>query len=113
MRSRFGLIFAPALGAVLAAPLLARADELILPPYDGSAPPPKVATDAQALAVLHHRGIARVSNFGRVGDYWESDGTLAGKPVIAYVFTDGALEIQPAAPGERVPAPPQSAQLPQ
>jgi len=101
---------ATALSAVFVAPQFARADELILPPYDGSAPPPKVATDAQALAVLHHRGIGRVSNLGRVGDYWESDGTRAGEPVIAYVFNDGALQIQPAARGERVPL--QSAQLP-
>ncbi len=111
MTSRFGLIFATALSAIVAAPAFAQAADTLLPPYDGSAPPAKVATDAQALAALHQRGIARVSSFGRVGDYWESEGMLAGKPVIAYVFTDGALQIQPAIPGERIRA--QSAQLPE
>ena len=111
MTSRFGLIFATALSAVVIAPVLAQADDLILPPYDGSAPPAKIATDGQALAVLHQRGVGHVSGLGRVGDYWEGEGMLAGKPVIAYVFTSGALEIQPAAPGERVRT--QSAALPE
>lgn len=110
MSTRFGLIFATALSAAMAAPILAQADEVLLPPYDGSAPA-KVATDAQALAVLHQRGIARVNSLGRVGDYWEGEGMLAGKPVIAYVYGDGALQVQPAAPGERVRS--QSAQLPE
>lgn len=111
MTSRFGLIFATALSAVVVAPIMARADQVLLPPYDGGAPPAKVATDAQALAVLHQRGIARVSSLGRVGDYWEGEGLLAGKPVIAYVFTSGALQIQPATPGDRVRT--QSAELPE
>jgi hypothetical protein len=111
MTSRFGLIFATALSAVIVAPVLVQAADVLLPPYDGSAPPAKIATDAQALAALHQRGVARVSSLGRVGDYWESEGMLAGKRVIAYVFTDGALQIQPAAPGERVRT--QSAQVPQ
>lgn len=111
MTSRFGLIFATALGAIVGAPAFAQAADVLLPPYDGSASPDKVATDAQALAVLQQRGITRVSSFGRVGDYWESAGLLAGKPIVAYVFTDGALQIQPAVPGERVPT--QSAQLPE
>lgn len=111
MTSRFGLIFATALSAVVVAPMFAQADELLLPPYDGSTPSAKVLTDAQALALLHHRGMARVSSFGRVGDYWEGEGMLAGKPVIAYVFGDGALRIQPAAPGDRVRT--QSAELPE
>jgi len=111
MTSRFGLIFATALSAIVVVPALARASDILLPPYNGSAPPAKVATDEQALAMLHQRGIAGVSNFGRVGDYWQSEGVLAGRPVIAYVFTDGALETRPVAPGERVPT--QSVQLPQ
>lgn len=111
MTSRFGLIFATALSAIVVAPAFVQAADTLLPPYGGSAPPAKVATDAQALAALHQRGIARASSFGRVGDYWESEGMLAGKPVIAYVFSDGALQIQPAAPGERVRT--QSAQLPE
>jgi hypothetical protein len=111
MTSRYGLIVATALSAIVVAPVLAQAEDTLLPPYDGSAPPAKVATDAQALAALRQRGIARVSGFGRVGDYWESEGMLAGKPVIAYVFTNGALEIQPAAPGDRIRT--QSAELPE
>ena len=90
MTSRFGLIFATALSAVILAPAFAQAADLLLPPYDGSAPSATVVTDAQALAALHQRGIARVSSFGRVGDYWEGEGMLAGKPVIAYVFGNGA-----------------------
>jgi hypothetical protein len=111
MMSRFGLIFATALSAAVVAPTFAQADDLILPPYDGSAPPAKVATDAQALDALHQRGVTRVSGLGRVGDYWVSQGILAGKPVNAYIFTDGALQIQPATPGDRVRV--QSAQMPE
>lgn len=111
MTSRFRLIFVTALGAALMPATFARAADQILPPYDGSAPPAKVATDEQAAAVLHKRGIAHVSSLGRVGDYWEGEGLLAGKPVIAYVFADGALRIEPAAPGDRVRT--QSAQLPE
>jgi len=111
MTSRFGFVFAAALSAVVVVPLFAQADNIILPPYDGGAPSAKVTTDAQALAVMHQRGVAGVSSLGRVGDYWEGEGTLAGKPVIAYVFANGALQIQPAAPGERVRT--QSALLPE
>jgi hypothetical protein len=111
MTSRFRLIFATALSAVVVAPMLARADNTLLPPYDGSAPAAKVATDDQAITVLHQRGIAHVSSLGRVGDYWEGEGLLAGKPVIAYVFADGALQIQPATSGDRVRT--QSAELPE
>jgi hypothetical protein len=111
MTSRFGLIFATALGAAVVIPMFVQADDLVLPPYDGSAPPAKVATDGQALALLRQRGIAGVNRFGRVGDYWEGEGRLAGKPVIAYVFADGALQIQSAAPGDRVRS--QSAYLPE
>jgi len=111
MTSRFGLIFATALSAVATAPVLAQAADILPPPYDGSTPPAKIATDAQALSVLHQRGIAHVSSLGRVGDYWEGEGLLAGRPVIAYVFADGALKIQPAAPGDRIRT--QSAQLPE
>ncbi len=110
MTSRFGLVFATALGAIVVAPMLTQAADVLPPPY-GDAQPAKVATDAQALATLHQRGIARVSSFGRVGDYWEGQGMLAGKPVVAYIFGDGALQIQPAAPGERVRT--QSAQMPE
>jgi hypothetical protein len=109
MTSRFRLIFATALSAALFAPLLAQAD-VLLPPYDGSQRSAEVATDDEALAVLHHNGIAQVKTLGHVGDYWEGEGTLQGKPVIAYVFTDGALKIQPAGPGDHVRV--QSAQLP-
>ncbi|HEX4195526.1 MAG TPA: hypothetical protein VHY80_20625 [Stellaceae bacterium] len=110
MTPRYGLIVALALGAGIAAPALVQAD-VLLPPYDGSQPPAKIATDSEALAALHHGGVARVTTLGRVGDYWESNGFLKGKPVIAYVFSDGALNIQPASPGERVRV--QSAELPE
>jgi hypothetical protein len=108
MTSRYGFILALALAARLAVP--AQAD-VLLPPYDGSQPPAKIATDDQALAALHQRGVSRVSALGRVGDYWEGWGMLKGRPVIAYVFADGALKIQPARPGDRIPV--QSAGLPE
>jgi hypothetical protein len=111
MTSRFGLVFATTLSAAIVAPILARAADILPPPYDGSAPPAKIATDAQALSVLHQRGVAHVSSLGRVGDYWEGEGLLAGRPVIAYVFVDGALTIHPAAPGDRIRT--QSAELPE
>jgi hypothetical protein len=110
MTLRYGLIVSLALGAVIAAPALAQAD-VLLPPYDGSQPPAKIATDSAALAALHHGGVARVSSLGQVGDYWEGNGFVKGKPVIAYVFSDGAVKIQPASPGERVRV--QSAELPE
>jgi hypothetical protein len=110
MTSRFGRIFATALSAVLVAPVFAQAADVLLPPYDGSQPSAEVVTDDEALAVLHRHGIAQVSTLGRVGDYWEGEGMLKGKPVIAYVFTDGALRIQSASPGDRVRV--QSAELP-
>jgi hypothetical protein len=109
MTSRFGLVLATTLSAVLVTPLFAQAAEVLPPPY-GDARPAKVATDAQALAALQQRGIARISSLGRVGDYWEGQGVLAGKPVVAYVFADAALQIQTAAPGERVRT--QSARVP-
>lgn len=84
------------LGAFLATPVLAQTS-LILPPYNGD-PSPKIATEAQALHALQRRGVARVRHIGKVGDYWESDGMLNGKPVVAYVFDSGAIEIKPAAP---------------
>jgi hypothetical protein len=109
MTSRYGLILALTLGVRAAVPTLAQAD-VLLPPYDGSAPPAKIATDDQALATLHQHGIARVSGLGRVGDYWEGEGLLKGKPVIAYVFNDGALKVEPIRPGDRIPV--QAAELP-
>lgn len=110
MMSRYARILLLALGAGMAAPALSQAD-VLLPPYDGSPPPAKIVTDDQALAAMHHRGVAQVSSLGRVGDYWEGEGFLKGKPVIAYIFSDGALKIQPASPGERVRM--QSAELPE
>ena len=99
MTSRFGRIFATALSAVLVAPVFAQAADVLLPPYDGSQPLAEVVTDDEALAVLHRHGIAQVSTLGRVGDYWEGEGMLKGKPVIAYVFTDGALKNSVGEPG--------------
>ncbi len=93
MTSRFGRIFATALSAVLVVPVFAQAADVLLPPYDGSRPSAEVMTDDEALAAMHQHGIAQVRTLARVGDYWEGEGTLKGKPVIAYVFTDGALKI--------------------
>ena len=109
MMSRHGLIVTLAFAAI-AAPAIAPAD-VLLPPYDGSPPPAKIVTDDQALAALLHGGVVQVSSLGRVGNYWEGEGFVKGKPVIAYVFSDGALKIQAASPGERVRV--QSAELPE
>lgn len=104
------------LGAFVATPVLAQTS-LILPPYDGGSPP-KIATQAQAIGVLQQRGIADIRHIGKVGDYWESDGVLRNKPIVAYVFDSGAIEIKPAAPEAQSAALPpvdareQSAELP-
>ncbi|HLI21724.1 MAG TPA: hypothetical protein VKV32_11430 [Stellaceae bacterium] len=107
-----------ALLAAAAAPAFAQAT-LILPPYDGSGPTPRIATEGQAIDALHQKGVVRISRIGHVGDYWESDGMLDGRPVVGYVFDNGAVETKQASPGELQSAalPPlgpaeQSAQLP-
>lgn len=111
-------VFAVATAAVLlVAPAVFAQTSLILPPYDGGTAL-KIATASEALAALQARGVADVRRLGQVGDYWESDGRLAGEPVVAYVFDDGAVEVKPSAPGAlrsaalpRI-APEQSAELP-
>jgi hypothetical protein len=90
-RNAIGLLFA----AAFCAPACAQST-LIPPPYDGSRPPPKIAVASQALATLHQHGISDIRRFGRVGDYWEAEGTKGGKPVIAYVFATGVVEVKPA-----------------
>ena len=85
-----GLVLAAA-PAFAAAPALARTAIVIPPP-----PQPKIATESAALAALRHDGIRKVERLGRVGDYWESEGLLDGRPVVAYLYADGALEVQPA-----------------
>jgi hypothetical protein len=84
------------LAAFVATPVLAQTN-LVLPPYNGD-PSPKVATEAQAVGALRQRGIVGIRHIGKVGDYWESDGILNDKPIVAYVFDSGAIEIKPGAP---------------
>jgi hypothetical protein len=103
---------------VAAGPAFAQTN-LVLPPYNGD-PAPKVATESDALTALNQRGVADVQRLGKVGDYWESDGVLNGRPIIAYVFDSGAIEIKPSAPDAAQSAalppinmPEQSAELPQ
>lgn len=84
--------------AVFAAPAVAQTS-LILPPYDGS-PAPKIATEQQALAALQAHGVVDVQRLGRVGDYWEGAGLERGRPVVAYVFTSGAIETRQASPDQ-------------
>jgi hypothetical protein len=73
--------------------------DLMAPPFAGP-PAPAIVTDDQALAALHQRGVAAVRRLGRVGDYWEGEGLLGGRPVLAYVFEDGATATRPAAPSD-------------
>ena len=118
-RLRNALIVAAGI-AVLAAPAAFAQTILVLPPYNGD-PAPKIATEAQALDALHQRGVANVGRIGKVGDYWESDGVLNGKPIVAYVFGNGGVDIKPStatAPVQAAALPPvgvpeQSAELPQ
>lgn len=113
-------VFAIATASVLfAAPAAFAETSLILPPYDGSAPAPKVDTQSQALAALQARGVADVNRLGKVGDYWESDGIVGGQPVVAYVFDNGAVEVKSSTPAAlqsaalpRVGLPEQTAELP-
>lgn len=79
--------------ALAGAPALAQT--LVIPPP----PQPKIATASAALAALSHDGIRNVERLGLVGDYWESEGRLDGRPVVAYLYTDGALKVQPATAG--------------
>ena len=111
------LICALALFANVAAPM-AFAQTLVLPPYGGG-PTPKIATEGDALQALHRQGVVRISRIGHVGNYWESDGMLNGRPVVGYAFDNGAVETKPASPGAiqsaalpPVGSPEQSAQLP-
>jgi hypothetical protein len=111
-------VLAAAAMTVAAGPAFAQAS-LILPPYNGD-PSPKVATESDALTALHQRGIADVQRLGKVGDYWESDGRLNGRPIVAYVFDSGAIEIKASTPDAvqsaalpPVNMPEQSAELPQ
>jgi hypothetical protein len=110
MTSRYGLIVAIALAARAAVPAVAQA-EVLPSPYDGSDTTAAVITDDDALAALREHGIMQVRTLGRVGDYWEGEGTLNGKPVIGYVYADGSFKLQPQSPGERVRV--QSAELPE
>jgi hypothetical protein len=112
MSNRLYRVLAPAaLVAAIAIPAFAQS-ALILPPYDGSGPMPKIATEDQALATLRARGLTHIAGLGLVGDYWEGEGVLRGRPVVAYLFGNGALEVKPAQPGEHVPVPVQSAEAP-
>lgn len=107
-----------ALLAMAAAPAFAQT-KLVLPAHDGSAPTPKIATEGDALQALHRRGVTQIGRIGHVGDYWESDGILNGRPIVGYAFDNGAVEIKRAGPGEiqsaalpPVGPPEQSAELP-
>lgn len=102
-----------ALAAALAcaAPALAQT-ALIIPPYDPAGPSAKIATDDQALAAMRAHGVTQVQRLGLVGDYWEGEGLLDGRYVVAYIFDNGAFEARPTVPGEHVPVPIQSAQTP-
>jgi len=54
----------------------------------------RVETENGALAVLHRCGVNSVAGLGRVGDYWEGEGLLRGKPVVAYLYDEGTLSLQ-------------------
>ena len=85
-------------GILLAAPAFAQRDlviNLMAPPFDVP-PPPQVSSDGQALAALHRLGLQDVRRLGRVGDYWESEGRLRGKPTLAFVYQNGPVTLQPA-----------------
>jgi len=89
MKSLSGVLLA----ALLAAPALALAQTtLVIPPV----PQPRIATETQARAALARQGVHDLQHLGQVGDYWEGEGRAAGKPVVAYAFANGAVEIRPA-----------------
>ena len=97
--SAFALTFATLLAAAPSA--FAQSDfavNLMAPPFNQPAPP-KVTNDAQALAALHRRGVHEIGRLGQVGDYLEGEGRLQSKPVLAYVYENGATEVRPADPG--------------
>lgn len=81
--------------AVFAGPAVAETT-LVIPAPSA----PKIATEGQALAALHARGVSQVRHIGLVGDYWEGMGIEGGRPVVAYVFDNGAIETHPASADE-------------
>jgi hypothetical protein len=105
------LMLAAVAVAGLAAPALAQST-VIPPPYDGSAPS-VIVTEDQALQTLRARGVTHIQRLAQVGDYWEGEGMVNGRRVVAYLFGNGALEVKAAAPGDRVPVPEQSAAAPE
>ena len=85
-------------GLLLATPVFAQSDlavNLMAPPFNVS-PPPKVTRSDEALSALHRAGVQDVRRLGRVGDYWEGEGTLHGKPTLAFVYENGAIRLRPA-----------------
>ncbi|HEV8015925.1 MAG TPA: hypothetical protein VGP48_10350 [Stellaceae bacterium] len=106
------LMLAAVAVAGLAAPALAQST-VIPPPYDGNSAPSVIVTEDQALNTLRARGVTHIERLAQVGDYWEGEGVVNGRRVVAYLFGNGALEVKAAAPGDRVPVPEQSAAAPE
>jgi hypothetical protein len=77
---------------VAAAPAHAAPDFRQIFRWDGAGSPP-IATDDEARGVLLRHGLSQISELGRVGDYFEANARLGGKPVVAYLFDNGSLKI--------------------
>lgn len=90
MKSHQLAIILGALGAIaLAVPALAEAP--LPPPYGPVGI--SVANPQQALADLHRRGLTDIHGLGLIGDYWEGEGLLHGRRVVAYLFENGTLRL--------------------
>ena len=85
-------------GVLLAAPAFAQSDRvvnLMATPFNVPSPA-KVTRNDQALVTLHRIGLRDVRRLGRVGDYWEGEGTLRGQATLAFVYENGAVTLKPA-----------------
>jgi Na+/H+-dicarboxylate symporter len=60
-----------------------------LPAFAGG--PVPITTAAAARLQLRARGLADIRDLWHIGDYWESEVAVAGKPMVAYLFDNGTL----------------------
>ena len=87
-------LFIAAAMAAVAVPAFAR--DLVIPPAPLANAPPPIADEGQARAAMSLQGVRNINGVAQVGDYWEGQGSLNGRPVTAYLFANGAFETKPA-----------------
>jgi hypothetical protein len=63
------------------------------PPLAEAAPKPRFATAEQARAAFGRNGLDHVQGLEQVGDYWEAEAVVGGKPSAVYLMNDGTLSV--------------------